>query len=509
MSMRITQGMLYSSTVNGMSSVLNKLYATNEQSNGLRINRPSDDPLGAGRVIQSRTALSNISRYQDNISAATGWLSTCDSALTGTTGSVTTILTRLTELAEQGATGTYTAENRDEISKELRQLYDQLLVLSNTEYAGQHIFSGQKTDTQAYGSALGVTVKDTGSDFDNMYFQTEGGANYTVVIQATSSGAAETASYRYSADGGSTWTDITASDISLNHPEAGRMRITAGGASIIMDMGTNVNAVNTDNSSSTNNGTWFYIRPTAIYGGDDNDTQVGISYGTTNTSAEVSASGYFTSDVTVKIGQMNGTMLSYSYSSDNGVSWKHATTDTSTSLKLPVTGGYLDLTNPPTDGEQYVIHPHRAEVTYPISDTSSIAVNLVGKDVFGGLYTDPATGETRAVENGGNIFEIVGNLIAAAETNDQDGMAAALPLLTQARSVVLTNAAIVGGRENRLEMTSAALTMRNYSETDRLSSIEDVDLTELLVKLEQQKTAYSAVLQSSSIIMQQSLLNYL
>ena len=75
--------------------------------------------------------------------------------------------------------------------------------------------------------------------------------------------------------------------------------------------------------------------------------------------------------------------------------------------------------------------------------------------------------------------------------------------------MVLTNAAIVGGRENRLEMTSTALALRKDNETSRLSSIEDVDLSELLIRLEQDKTAYSAVLQSASIIMQQSLLNYL
>ncbi len=506
--MRVTQNILYSTQVNGMNSVLNKLYDSSVQSSSnLRINKPSDDPLGAGRVIQSRTTLSSMALYQDNISTAKGWLSSCDSILSSE-GSVITQLTRLTELAQQGSTGSYTAENRDEISKELRQIYEQLMTLANSSYSGQYLFSGQKTDTQAYAAALGVSVKDSGTGLDGMYFETEGGAATTVMIQATSTALAENATYRYSEDGGATWIDIPSPAVTADYPEAGRMRITAGGASVIMDMGVTVNAVDTDYAKSTDNGTWLFIRPTAVYQGDDNDTQVAIPYGSaTNTSA--SASGYFGADVTVRIDANDGATLTYSCSTDNGVSWTRGTTPVANPAKIPVTGGYLELDNAPAAGEQYIIHPHRAELTLAISDTSGIALNLVGKDIFGGVYQNPATGKTEIVENGGNIFEIVGNLIAAAETNDQDGMAAALPLLTNARSVVLTNAAIVGGRENRLTVTATALTLRKLDEEDRLGSIEDADLTELLTRIAQQQTAYSAVLHSSSIIMQQSLLDYL
>jgi flagellar hook-associated protein 3 FlgL len=235
---------------------------------------------------------------------------------------------------------------------------------------------------------------------------------------------------------------------------------------------------------------------------------VTIPYGSgTNTSA--SASGCFSKDVTVRIDGNDGATLTYSCSTDNGVTWTQGKTSAVSPAKIFAAGGYLELANVPAAGEQYIIHPHRAEVTLAISDTSDITLNLVGKDVFGGVYQNPATGKKEIVENGGNIFEIAGNLIAAAETNDQQGMANALAQLTSARKVVLTNTAIVGGRENRLTLTSSALELRQLAETDRLSSIEDVDLTELLTRIAQQETAYSAVLQSSSIIMQQSLLNYL
>ena len=51
--------------------------------------------------------------------------------------------------------------------------------------------------------------------------------------------------------------------------------------------------------------------------------------------------------------------------------------------------------------------------------------------------------------------------------------------------------------------------MRMYDEKDGLSSIEDVDAAELMIRQSQSNTAYSSVLKSSSMIMQLSLLNYL
>lgn len=510
MALRVTQSMIYSSSVTGMNRALSDLMESNLQSSSqLKINRPSDDPAGAGRVITYKASLNNIARYQDNISTAQGWLSTADSVLSSE-GSVQTLLTSIKTLAQQGASGTYTAENREQISYEIRQLYEQLINVANTTYNGKHIFSGQKTDSAAYVAGLGVTCVDSGTDLDGLSFTAEGGANYTVIIQATSTGNSQDATYRYSANGGDTWTDIPASDISADTPDTGKVRITAGGVSVIMDMDVQVNAVDADNLHSNNNGTWLYVRPTAIYQGDDNDTQVAIPYGSgTNTTADVSASGSFSRDITVRIDGIENGKILYSYSGDDGSTWTGATAPQGSPAKLSVPGGYLDLANEPAAGEQYVIHPHRADITLAISDTDSVTLNLVGKDVFGGLYENPATGDLEVVNNGGNIFEIVGNLIAAAETNSQQGMQEALEGLEDAMNVVLTKAAMVGGRENRLAMTASALTMREMAGEDALSAVRDVDVTELMTRLAQQQVAYNSVLKSSSMIMQMSLVNFL
>ncbi len=510
MAIRVTQNMLYASSVSGMNRTLSDLMESNIQSaSQLKINRPSDDPAGAGKVITLKATLKSMEIHQDNITAAQGWLSTAD-AILSSEGSVTTLLNRIKTLAQQISSGTYTAQNREQVSYELREDFKQLINIANSDYNGKHIFSGTKTDSPAFVMGLGVTCIDSGTGLDAVNFTASGSTDHTVIIQATSSGQADSATYRWTSDRGTTWHDVDPADIEIID---GKLRINAGdsGVSVFLDdPAAQVNAVNPDNIHSGDNGTWMYVRPTAIYQGDDNDAQVTLPYGSgTNTAAEVSAEGNFTRDVSVRIDDNDGTTVTYSYSLDDGSTWTQCKTPANAPMKMYVPGGYLNLDNQPASGEQYIIHPHRADINFAISSTDSITVNLVGKDVFGGIYKNPATGEYEVVENGGNIFEVVGDLIAAAETNSQQGVQEALAKLNDCMSVVLTKAAMVGGRENRLTMTASALSLRQFSEEDSLSKTQDVDFTELSTKLAMQQVAYNSVLKSSSMVMQMSLLNFL
>jgi flagellar hook-associated protein 3 FlgL len=220
----------------------------------------------------------------------------------------------------------------------------------------------------------------------------------------------------------------------------------------------------------------------------------------------------------VRIDDIVGSTVQYSYSIDDGSNWIKATAPSSppTSvsggyLSLSVPGGYLSLTGPVAPGDQFQIQPHRADIKFQIGETDAIAVNLLGLDVFGGYYNYPQdkSAYPRRVDGAVNLFEAVGKLVAAAECNSTDDMGQAVADLDAVMKLVMTRAADVGGRENRLEITYGALTVRKYSEEDNLSAIEDIDVTELSLRLAQQQTAYSSVLKSSSMIMQMSLLNYL
>lgn len=307
--------------------------------------------------------------------------------------------------------------------------------------------------------------------------------------------------------------------MTTNADGSGTLELGNGITITIDDASRSVTAVDPDNVQSGGNGTWLYVRPTAIYQGDDHDTQVSYSYGT---NVKATPEGHFSRDVAVRIDDDGSTdgIIKYSYSVDDGSNWIQATAPISGgAASLPVPGGYLNLDQGlPDAGNQFIIHPHRADIKYQIGNNDYITVNMVGKDIFGGYYnypgdTDEASGEfinyPVRVDGQPNLFETVGELIAALESNSQQGVQESLPKLEEVMNLVLTRVAEVGGRENRLITSQAAIVMRTYSEEDNLSNIEDVDITELMTRLAQQQVAYNSVLKSSSMIMQMSLVNFL
>jgi len=142
-----------------------------------------------------------------------------------------------------------------------------------------------------------------------------------------------------------------------------------------------------------------------------------------------------------------------------------------------------------------------------ISPTDTVTVNGVGKDIFGGVYDGKAVTFDGSVDP--NLFETVGKLVGYLETNNQQGCQEALDQLTASQEQVLTVAASVGARENRV--TAAGVMVDTLAENagDTLSKTEDADLTELITRLAQQELAYQAVLKSSSTVMNLSLVSYI
>jgi flagellar hook-associated protein 3 FlgL len=76
-------------------------------------------------------------------------------------------------------------------------------------------------------------------------------------------------------------------------------------------------------------------------------------------------------------------------------------------------------------------------------------------------------------------------------------------------NTVVFKEAEVGSRVNRLNLTIARLEDDKINFTDLLSINEDADMTEATLNLRAQEIVYTASLQSSTQIMQQSLLDFL
>lgn len=546
--LRVSTQMTYSRSIDYINNKLTSLTELNEQSSTQkRVNKPSDDPTGTATILNLRTTLSSFDQYQENVDTAQGWLSTSDSTLT----QVSTLITRAKELAEEGSTGTLTAENRKQIAYEAREIYAQLISLANTQYQGKSIYAGQSTQENAFTECLWMT-SDNASLTNSNSFSIAGDSSTTVLVQFVNSNAASGASslmsacdVRYSVDGGVTFLDGTvtsnAGKIVISMPESGTS-ITFAHDGLVQ--------VNSQTDTGDTIGTWMWIRPSAVYNGDDADVGATTvsSMGTGTALVDASARGSFTGNTLVRIDNASpvtmGGDIEYSYSQDNGITWVTGNsvgadaTSNSTTLSI-ANGGLLTLTSNGSNllqpGAQFLITPNTADVTLQVSASERVQVNDVGKDIFGGIYQDPQAvlangGERLAVSssnasavfdtssgiytsNGGvatkNLFETIGNLVAFLETNNQSGVSQCLESLKLSQTQITTALASVGGRENRLSTTETILTNLKDSVNTQLSSVEDVDLTKLLTQLSQQETAYQAVLKTSSTIMKMSLIDYI
>ncbi|WP_028587052.1 flagellar hook-associated protein FlgL [Desulfocurvus vexinensis] len=494
--MRITNSMVYTSVIRNTNAALARYYALNEQNaSEKRINRPSDDPAGTATVLSLRNHLAVLEQYQKNIDMASAALAAADDAL----GTVSELITSAKELAEQGATGTLSASQREILAEEVRQLMEQMLTQANTEYLGDSIFAGQRTDGSAYVLTLAADVAGptlAGADV----LAVSGDATHTVQVEFLDSGTVGGAAdlgYRWSADGGTTWTTATLA--------AGDTTLTLGSCSVTLASGAAVSGEADAAGQST-----LTVRPAALYQGDAKDGAVVRHAGSSPVNA--TASGVFASKVVVRIDADAdlGSAIAYSYSTDGGASW--VTGNSATGGVLTVPGGTLTLTaGGGTDlyaGDQFTLVPEEADIAVAVSDGTSVVVNNVGKDIFGGLYQ--AVGSTQAsAVSGGNLFETMGRLVAALETNDMDAVAQCLVDLDTAQETVLRGAASVGARESRLASIEAALVLRKESDTQLMSAIEDADLVTLMTKLQAAQTAYTSVVETSAEIMTLSMVDLL
>lgn len=549
--MRVSQQMLFDRYVYNLNTSLNSLMDLNiKAQTQKKINKPSDDPTGMTRILDHRDTLRSLDQYKENISTATGWLTSSDESLM----QVSTILTRAKELATQAATGTVDSNNREQISYELRSLFEQLVGLSNTEFEGKNIYGGQKVEGSAFEEIMWLTTNDEsfGSSVD---FTVNGSADKTVLVQfLDQSGSVavggdmnlSNAGVRYSIDGGDTW--LTDGSMTFSGGQ-GTLNLPSSGTSV--DFASDAIVKNNDvNDTGNSDGTWLWIRPSVRYVGDDNDPPPEVDklgVGSTNTSASASGS-FLNTNVTVRIDNDAAVAMNedieYSYSLDGGINWvtgnvAQADTSSNAATLSVANGGILTLasngSNQLQPGQQFVIRPRSADIELDISASERVRVNDVGKEIFGGIYMEPnavlsaggsilTLGSANASrvfhsnaapkmalsiqgddEYSKNLFEVMGNLVAFTETNNQTGVQQALANLVEAQEHIMNKVADVGGRENRLSIGGTIIDGLKLNEQTLVSSIEDADVSELMTELAQQQIVYESVLRSTSMIMQLNL----
>lgn len=145
--MRITQNMMSNIFMSNLRRQTEAMLQRQERiASQKRINRPSDDPSGMGRVLAGRSSLSTINQYATNIQQGKTRLEFSEETLSF----VDELVQQARRIAEEKSGDSVTAAERSLAATQVKEIYDQVLQLANSKFGDRYMFSGDQTDTAAF-----------------------------------------------------------------------------------------------------------------------------------------------------------------------------------------------------------------------------------------------------------------------------------------------------------------------------------------------------------------------
>ncbi|ASS67237.1 MULTISPECIES: flagellar hook-associated protein FlgL [unclassified Paenibacillus] len=140
------------------------------------------------------------------------------------------------------------------------------------------------------------------------------------------------------------------------------------------------------------------------------------------------------------------------------------------------------------------------DVTYAISESITLNVNLKASDVFGAA---DAAGSTD------NVFSVFDRLSAALSTSNYGAIGGELDTIKSRMNKIISARAENGARTNRAELMDNRLKDMNISLTALQSKTEDADVEKLFLDSTVSQNVYQASLSVGAKIIMPSLVNFL
>jgi flagellar hook-associated protein 3 FlgL len=133
------------------------------------------------------------------------------------------------------------------------------------------------------------------------------------------------------------------------------------------------------------------------------------------------------------------------------------------------------------------------EITKKFGEHLNIQINLSGDDI----------------DKINDVFSTLLNLKSALENNNTDLISEQIDILDDNSTEILKLSTKIGDIFNRITLAEQQLTLKNMNLASYVSSLEDVDMAEAVLKYNSEEIAYKAALQSTGNIMKTSLLDYI
>jgi len=284
--MRITDNMRFNTTVNSLFSAQSQYNDLLEKiASQKKVNRASDDPVAATRIIDIRQAKAANEQYRKNMDSSDSWISATESKLS----SAYDLLVNAQEIAVGQATATSNAVTRQIAAQQVQSLIDEMSSLANAKSGNRYLFSGSQTSTQPFSADLSAaTIEQAQKAAGNTFAGTvtssgtyTGTVNKTYAVKITTDGILADAEYQFSTDGGRTWngTDL---------PMAGGPVDLGDGVTLTFDDAAGTKAFGENDI--------FYVNAIApgYYHGDSENLSMTINRGT-NLTYNITGAEAFTS----------------------------------------------------------------------------------------------------------------------------------------------------------------------------------------------------------------------
>jgi flagellar hook-associated protein 3 FlgL len=514
--MRITDSMRFNTMVNNLNNTQSDYNEISEAiSTQKKVNRASDDPVAATRILDIRRGKAAIEQYKQNMDISRSWISATETTLSSAYDMLNTAMG--VALGSAGAD----AATRENAAANIQDIIDSMRSLANTKWGDRYLFSGTREDVAPFTDApTAATIDPPQAAAGNAFAGTvvssgayTGDTNKTYAVKITSAGALGAATYKFSTDGGRTWS----ADAST--PLNGAISV-GDGVTLTFDdvLGTNPFGENDV----------FYVNATAAgyYQGNDENLSIPINRGTNDeyslTGAEVfTAAGAGGVDVFRTLHALRDALASDAIANTAGGAPVTAAT------LLKDIDGYTGYSNTDTihlegtDTSGNVV----SDDTLAITDTTTVG-DLLGKigSAFGDATASIASdGKLKVVDNtsGASLLAVtigIRNMGGSSDSTLQfnEGQTFIIDQakvlsdqvadLQKAQKQILVNQAECGTKTAHLEIVKNNVTAFNESLSSLLSETQDANVTELAMKLSMKeialKTSYSiaAKLNSTSIL---------
>ena len=147
MATRVNLETFISSTLANVQKSTSNMSRLQERiSTGKKVNRASDDPAAARKILSLRSEDLRLDQYASNIQTATQSLDFNAAALSNTSD----IVQRITELTMQGVSGATDQSGRTIIANEINQLLETIMQSANSKRLGRYTFAGTETTTEPF-----------------------------------------------------------------------------------------------------------------------------------------------------------------------------------------------------------------------------------------------------------------------------------------------------------------------------------------------------------------------